>query len=364
MLIKRDGFIDFWKGLMILWVIHIHTVFWSGMGYISDLLRESSLIIDISIFFFLSGYLAKPTGFLPSAKKCAKQFITLYSNYLAFSFLLLFPLSLLLILKDKVFPDFGLAIFSMLKVVPSGELWKDLSVYPGSLWYITVFLSLLAIVPFLSFCFTSRISRISTLTSILLIFYSARYLNLNFYFLFDNAVYVSFYLFIYASGMAYRLEEANIKTLHLKISFLVNVIICTLLLLLIFHGTDVFSLQRLKFPPSFEYLFFSYLIIHMFALSKRIWRYPITNQSNRFLQFLEFCGNNIFYIYLIQGVVCSLPSLFVARLLPHLSNLGTYLFVLSFNIFFTLFLTVIYMRARNTSLSFCSRLFHFEQVAD
>ena len=34
--IERDGYIDFFESLLIIWVINIHTVFYSGDSYISD----------------------------------------------------------------------------------------------------------------------------------------------------------------------------------------------------------------------------------------------------------------------------------------------------------------------------------------
>lgn len=63
---KRDLTIDLFKGFTILWIIHIHTVFWSGDFYFSDPVRQFTLLIDVPIFFFLSGYLmfVGPSGTL------------------------------------------------------------------------------------------------------------------------------------------------------------------------------------------------------------------------------------------------------------------------------------------------------------
>ena len=40
--IERDGYIDFFEGLLIIWVINIHTVFYSGDSCISDKIWEVS----------------------------------------------------------------------------------------------------------------------------------------------------------------------------------------------------------------------------------------------------------------------------------------------------------------------------------
>lgn len=52
---KRDLYIDFAKGLATLSIIFIHTAFWSGQFYIPSEFRLISLLIDVPIFFALSG---------------------------------------------------------------------------------------------------------------------------------------------------------------------------------------------------------------------------------------------------------------------------------------------------------------------
>jgi fucose 4-O-acetylase-like acetyltransferase len=52
---KRDLYIDFAKGLATLSIIFIHTAFWSGQLYLPSEVRTLSLLIDVPVFFALSG---------------------------------------------------------------------------------------------------------------------------------------------------------------------------------------------------------------------------------------------------------------------------------------------------------------------
>jgi hypothetical protein len=347
---ERDGFIDFFKGLLILWVIHIHTVFWSGREYIPQIIRETSLLVDVATFFFISGYLTKLANFSSFLKKSTRQFINLYSNYVVLSLLLLFPLTLFFILKDKSLPNLQLAIVSMLKLAPGGELWGDIPVYEGSLWYLRVYFSVLLLLPIFASFFGSRRLRIYVLTFFLLAFYFSRYLNWNNNFLFSQADFIWFYLFVYMLGTAYRVEEQNIHVQYLKMSLLLNVGL-SIVLLFHFNGGS-FEIQNLKFPLSFNYLIYSLLLIHVFAIIKCKWRYPNFTSSNKVLRFLEWCGRNVYFIYLIQGVVCSVPVAFVPVIKDDVPILVLYIVILTFNIFFTLLLTLLYTRAKTDFLNF------------
>ncbi|BAU66914.1 hypothetical protein STA3757_43200 [Stanieria sp. NIES-3757] len=346
---KRDGYIDFFKGLLILWVIHIHTVFWSGRAYISDPFREASLLIDVTTFFFISGYLTKPAGLIDSFKRAFKQFKNLYLNYITISLLLLPALSLGYFLRKKLVPDLQQAIIfmmSVLKLEAPGDVWGVIPVYRGSAWYLWVYLSLLFALPFFISCFQSRKLRVVVLFSLLLLLHFSIQFSWNFDFLLTEAVYIYFYAFIYLLGMAYRLDGHLIRTHYFKLSFLINILVC----LFIYFVLDnrIISLHAEKFPPSFKYLAYSLLLIHVLIIFQRIWHYP--NSKDRYkakaLSFLEWCGKNSYFIFIFQGVVCSIPLYFTDFLLNRFSVPSTYVIFLVFNIIFTLLVTFFYLRVK------------------
>lgn len=342
---KRDGFIDFSKGLLILWVVHIHTVFWSGQLYISEFPRQASLLIDVGLFFFISGYLTKVSDLGSLLRKSFKQFKSLYLEYLVLSCLLLVPLGLLYFLKERSFPDLPMAIVSMLRVNPVGDLWEDLGVFPGSLWYMAVFFSLLAVIPFAVSLFGSRKLRIIILTAVLAMFIISSNLDLNYPFLFTETIYLLFYLFVFLLGTAYKIDRQHLPVLYLKLAFLTNVTACLLIIFFVKGGT--LQLQTNKFPPSVIYLPFCLLLILLFAIFRQTWNYAAISQPNRILNFLEWCGKNSYSIYLMQAVVCSIPGYIIPFMLKMgLPVLAIYVITFLFNLIFTLLLAFLWNHSK------------------
>lgn len=242
---KRDGFVDFFKGALILWVIHIHTVFWSGQYYLPEIARQTSLLIDVAAFVFISGYLTKSSDFASSLRKSIKQLISLYSNYIAFSCLLLIPLYFIFLVKDKAIPDLPLAIISMLVVDPIGVLWGDIPAYQGSIWYIAVYLSALILLPVATRFFGSPIQRITTLLIVFLLFCFSRYLDWDYNLFFYQNTFVYFYLLLYLIGMTYRASEKNIPTRALKSTFVLNIVLC--LIVFLYFDSATLDLQSKSF---------------------------------------------------------------------------------------------------------------------
>ena len=78
----RDTYFDAFKGMMILSVINIHTVYWSLKPYTPDILRELAYFVDIPIFFFISGYFVRYSGFLSCGRQALRQLVRLYLGYL------------------------------------------------------------------------------------------------------------------------------------------------------------------------------------------------------------------------------------------------------------------------------------------
>ena len=54
---QRLESVDIWKGVTILSVLVIHTCFYSGRLYLPDWTRRVTLLLDVPVFFFISGFL-------------------------------------------------------------------------------------------------------------------------------------------------------------------------------------------------------------------------------------------------------------------------------------------------------------------
>ena len=211
---SRNKFIDVAKGFVILWVIHIHTVYWSGITYIPDIVRETTLLIDVPFFFFISGFLAGNLSFYQSLSRYVKQIWFLLRHYLITCMLVLaIVLSIFNILHiNYSSEDLHLALFSIIKLHPSGKMWSAVPVFKGSIWFIRVYLSLIFLFPLLVI-----ISSKSAFSFCLLIFLFLSIAVLSFFPLQSiNPSIVSisslvFFLFVFFSGLILRKFKNNIK---------------------------------------------------------------------------------------------------------------------------------------------------------
>lgn len=345
----RDPFVDVFKGIMILWVIHIHTVYWSGYLYIPEGVRQATLLADVPIFFFISGYLTRPDSFPALFLKTARQFFRLYITYILISCLLLVLLVLMKVLSAGWGEtEISLALSSMIRIIPHGDLWEMIPVYAGSLWFIQDYLSMLICVPFLlGFSVMYRI-KYNALVFILLFtaLFPKEYADRAF--LFSTYGNISFYLIFFMLGAIFREQEHSVDMRAVLVSLLIT---ASLGLLVFYMNGAVLEIQKYKFPPSIQYLIYSLLLAHVFVLiKKRLQQKPYTYRGKCFL-FLRWCGVNVFYIYLFQGAVCSLPFFFIDQLTGALHPVFLYGILLSFNVVLTLLVSYVYKTVQVYCLS-------------
>jgi len=338
---ERDRYTDSFKGMLILWVIHIHTVFWTGDSYVPEAVRQASLLIDVPVFFFISGYLIRPADPARLFRKPARQFVRLYGRYLVISvLLLLFSMAGTRLMTGSWSPLPASALTSMLRLNPGGEPWDFIRIYGPSLWFVRVYLSLLVLVPLVIGLSGFRRLRLLLLILLLVLFSLCRYQGWDHAFLFTGAVYVFFYLVFYQLGAIYGAEEHTIGGRHLALSILFNLLLCGLAFH--FDGNRI-VLQENKFPPSFQYLFYSLLLVHVFVVARRSGKFPGGVPFRHAARFFAWCGKNVYFIYLFQCAVCSLPYLFIPALRGRLSPFAIYCVVLTFNISVTLVVTRLYV---------------------
>lgn len=338
---ERDRYIDCFKGVLILWVIHIHTVFWTGDSYVPEAVRQASLLIDVPAFFFISGYLIRPADTALLFRKPLTQFFRLYGRYLVISvMLLLCSMTGIRLMTGSWDPLPSSALTSMLRVNPGGHPWGFIRIYGPSLWFMRVYLSLLFLAPLVIGLSAFRSMRLFLLAFLVFLYSFYHSQGWDHVFLFTSAVYVLFYLVFYQLGAVYRAEEHAIRGWHLSLSALFNLLLCGLAFYL--DGGRL-ALQENKFPPSFQYLFYSLLLVHVFIAARRSGKVPSAAPFSLSVRFFAWCGENVYFIYLFQCAVCSLPYLFIPSLRSRLSPLVLYCVVLTFNISVTLVVTRVYV---------------------
>ena len=308
----RDRYVDLFKGGLILWIVHLHTVFFSGDDYIPDLVRQVSCLVDVPAFFFVSGYLLKTWGFrdclLRSVRLCARLFIVY-----ALVSLLLIPL---LYLGAPLLGVPAVPVLSTLRAAlvlnPFRGLWDLLPAYGGSLWFLRTYLEVLCVVPFVCWFLrpeAPRLRRYALLVLMLMSFHLARYVFYESVPVHaDMMVKVAFYTFLFCCGACFRADEARFGRGLLATAFLLSGALC---LFAFYHDGGVLSVQSGKFPPSYRYLAYSLPLVVGFMIGKRAWKPPIL--SSRGLQALEWCGKHVFAVYLAQGIACSVPCLFITN---------------------------------------------------
>lgn len=130
----RDNSLDLLRGLAALNIIFIHTTFWSGEAYVPEALRSISLAVDVSFFFFLSGW---SLSYGRSLKKSLLSLINTYLKYLVF---LAFYFALLLAIRPVFGVAEGLTLDNLLANLRFRVAWNTaLPVVMSSMWFMEVY---------------------------------------------------------------------------------------------------------------------------------------------------------------------------------------------------------------------------------
>jgi hypothetical protein len=232
-------------------------------------------------------------------------------------------------------------------MTPHGGIWDYLRVFNGSLWFLRDYLSILVFIPVL--LGVRAIYKIKYNMLIFALLFTALFPKDfgDVTHMFSSYGNTSFYLVFFMIGVIFREQEDYLDIRSVIISLAITICLC--LVIYNFDNGRV-NIQRYKFPPSTQYLILSLPLIHLFILIKYYFRQRSLTFDGPISLFLRWCGVNIFYIYLFQGAVCSLPYFFVDDLATVLHPLFIYLFLLAFNIMFTLLASFAYQFAHGRTM--------------
>lgn len=318
---KRDFYIDFAKGFATLAIIFIHTVFWSGQFYIPTEVRVLSLLIDVPLFYALSG--------LTSGGNIEKTFYRLLKLQITFMIFVTF-----LFFLDYLFKVFGLNIFGLdwmksfysnfgAKYVPqnitNAPQWQNLGnwylhsytnadtfpVVMGSFWYLKVYFILTIFGVLILKFFPKHINWfIGLYFGLTLIF------NLLPQFYPTGQVgYVAFYLGLFLLAHQFKGKKIPSKIIPL----LYGIFFLILALLFWNYGEEyLLKMNKAKFPPKLLYIFWSSLsLITLFVLYNRL---KINKES-----FITYIGKNAIFFYFAQGMSSSIVYFLVVPLKDKMS---------------------------------------------
>ncbi len=313
---KRDLYIDFAKGFATIAIIFIHTAFWSGQYYIPTEWRVLSLLIDVPLFFALSG--------LTSGANVEKTFYRLLKLQITYMIFVTF-----LFFLDYFFKVFGLNFFGLQwmqdfystfggKYIPQNistdPQWQNLGnwyihsytncdtfpVVMGSFWYLKVYF-ILTVFGVLILRFFPR----HIISFIILCFGLTVVFNLfPWYYPSGQVGYVAFYLGLFL--LAHELKGKNIPKRWIPILY--GILIAILIFLLWNFGKDILmTMNKAKFPPKLLYIFWScFSLLTLFSLYNRL---KISKNN-----FLTYVGQNAIFYYFAQGVSSSLVYFIVVPL--------------------------------------------------
>lgn len=336
---KHIRSIDFWKGVTILSVLNIHACFWSGTLYLPDWTRQLALLLDVPVFFFISGFLLQSPETGTILRRSKNQIIRLFIDYAGITL----AASVLTVIGATAF---GIAWFH--ELIPAiisawlfqynGPLWSFWVGLSFSIWYLKVYVLILFLgIPILC-------SPLRRLSGYLPWMSYAVFLLVTIFphvmpsMLLKPAKFIFFYLALFLAGAALK---NTIGRLSLSRLSLVWALLLAITMGVIFREGSFPNLQAVKFPPSSLYLLFSmHSIMALCFLIVLENTNRIGETRSRLSSFVSWCGRNTYRIYLLQGFAASLPIYYVPHLLKmHLPDWVIYGAALISNIGISLVLT-------------------------
>lgn len=338
---QRDLYIDFAKGLATLSIIFIHTAFWSGQLYLPTEVRTLSLLIDVPVFFALSG-LTSGSNIEKTLYRLLKLQVT-YMVFVTFLFLLdgTMKVGIFNIWGTEGMQNYYTVFGGKYGVPPEGSAfnWNTLGnwwlhsystcdsfpVVMGSFWYLKVYY-IITILGVLALRFFPR--HLPWLIGLCL--------ALTLYFNFGNDVtnnrapyypsgqvgYVAYYLAVFFLGSL--MKGKRIK--NIVVPLLYGLVAVSLVLLFSYFGAEVFyKINKQKFPPKLPYIVWSlFSLVTVFVLYNHL---KITKDN-----FINYIGKNAIFYYFAQGMSSSIVYFLVASLKQEMNTWILMGLVYAFNI--------------------------------
>lgn len=272
---QRDLYIDTIRGICVVSIIFIHTVFYSVASFTPDWIRNISLLMDVPLFFFLSGCTMAIYPKFDPLKQIFKLAILFFAAIVICRIIFL-EINLKSLLAPLVL---GGANVSQLQIIQYsywfipiyavGILWAKIMTNYLRGWIINICLILVPV--FYCYLYFSH-----------KIFLSPKVLE---------GVSVQMFLFpLWLILLGYKTYKCDIKLVWFGLSF----ISFAILLLIMLTHVD-FYLQNYKFPISLPYIIASMISLGLVMGFKR------TVKNNIFAEI----GQKAIYFYLSQGISSS-----------------------------------------------------------
>lgn len=299
---KRNGYIDFLRGIAAIAIIMIHTACWGGLSYVPQWFWNVTLFFDVPLFFYLSGWASsyRESNIIKSGKSVLGIwlkwffFATVMVLIAAFSPVTPMPYEGVIGLRDYV------------NILMFNTTFPGFEVISGSVWFLQVYFVVIMLNTF-ALVLMQRSDKAFELKKFYMWFLLACFVWASFggYLLGLSVVSFAFYGFIWMLGYNRMCKAKNWLILILGIIASLAAVV----LMSNIQDLPLFDIQNAKFPPSPKYLFVSLplILIAKFFDGKY--------KPGRGLKtFLEHIGKNAIFYFFAQGVGSSINYCWVEKL--------------------------------------------------
>lgn len=292
---ERNHYIDTLKGLAIISVIFIHTCFLDGGAtYVPQWFVNLTLLFEVPIFFFLSGW---SFSYTRDNKSYVKSLILTQIRYMVFISIIVLILNLINYIQSGTY-NIGLSRF--IQFIFHAEITTEpLNGICYDLWFFRVYFIVCIIGAILLRLLNQKASKILVILLGAMVFLCTFIfpeigkLNLGM-----EYSYIFFYLFFFMLGNITKDTSLKLRDTIISVVSLVVSLVC----IKMFLPIDIFDLQSNKFPPNFVFLIWSLFgVVIVLYLKNFFW-----NCKDNIISKI---GKYSIYIYLAQSVSKSILAI-------------------------------------------------------
>lgn len=288
---KRNNYIDVLKGIAIISVIFIHTAFASGLKYVPLWFSNFTLLFEVPMFFFLSGW---SFSYSKNNKSYLKSLLLTQIRYMVYIFIMAIIVNIISYISKGVC---SIGIGSFLEWI----FHKDIYTLPfkevrNSLWFFRVYFIVCIIGAMLLKLLNEKSSKgMIVLLGITLFGTTFAFEGLGNMKLGMEYNYIFFYLLFFMLGNITKYKNLNIK----ETAIYIILTVLGLIMINVFTERKIFDIQGNKFPPNFIYLLWSLFGVIIVLYLKKFF---INCKEN----VISKIGQNSIYVYFAQAIGASI----------------------------------------------------------
>ena len=288
---QRNHYVDVLKGIAIISVVFIHTVFHSGNAYVPRWFANFTVLFEVPMFFFLAGW---SFSYTKNNKSYIKSLILTQLRYMLFMAIIFIAINITNYLEFS-HNQVGLGTLSKWFFHEYSSTVPFTSV-SYSLWFFKVYFIVSIIGAMLLKLLNRKASKVLTIFCYIAVFVvtfiypSLGKLNWG-----VELSYIFFYLFFYMLGYLTKDRKFNLAEIIIAFTSLVAILILINKVLSI----NILEIEGNKFPPNFIFLIWSSFWVVIVLYLKRFF-------NNCKESVLSKVGQNSIYVYFAQGIGASI----------------------------------------------------------